>query len=169
MRIFIIYLFVVRLFVHLCGVFLSRLELNEMLNRQQQPHQTTTTTIMSMERWEEHIMISLWQTSSNINFKFTTQAQCRPTNIQIYGHVHATHSGYTLCFQHHAVLSPFKNKTLDVSVCDIRFVFFLSSSSFLIIIIFLSLLFVLVLFESPLVALCTLTHSQMKQLNCKKV
>lgn len=52
-------------------------------------------------------MITLWRTSSNINFKFTTQAQCWPANIQIYGHIRSTAVAPTetiISF----IMSPFK-------------------------------------------------------------
>lgn len=83
---------------------------------------------------EEHIMITLWQTSSTINLKFTTQAQCRPANIQIYGHVRR-HSGYSVrCFM---LLQPIakkrkktKSKTTTTTKRYSLFYVFLCSSFF---------------------------------------
>lgn len=76
-------------------------------------------------------MISLWQTSSNINFKFTTQTQCRPTNIQIYGHVHATHSDYTVFFSYMPFLVHSKTKhSTFFCLCNFVLLFLPQSSYF---------------------------------------
>lgn len=76
-------------------------------------------------QWE-HIMISLWQTSSNINFKFTTQAHNVERRISKYMDTNTVHTAVIPSLH---VAGPFKTKRALVFI----WVFFPFVRSFVIV------------------------------------